>query len=1352
MIVLFLSSCIAPDNKVIEGTGTPDVTQCSLIKGVGNGKDFEPQKAIIHGLDRRTHPDLFYIAWANLDQRTDLRFPAKGYHDKGFEDKLLVSRRNGDGQYETWQIWPKLDDDCKDTEKVRIHSFDVAPDGKSLFISMSREEVDNPDRRLGIYRLDVKEQTLTKISQGSDVSYLNPTYIGNDANTGREILLVAKTIEALEMPMNYKPNPLLDEYDRDPTPLIHRMDAQTGDLFRIGLNNSHQTEPIAMEGLDGKRLIVFTQWEHQDSVNRFALWKMQIDGSDNFTIFGEESSTDKSSENIFQPRVVKSGPYQGYLLMAQNARTSHPFASEGHVLMTKRAHFDLRSDKVFLQKVDNTAGDRFISRNPEHYNDQSFTYSYRESSDHAYKIYVKDYPQPENLLVPYDPNSKPGEMVLASDDYHFVQPRSFYPHQTKPVAPAEGDIGQSRVSFTNKNLNGKAGFLVQNLKESQNGVQHQLNGIAANDLRVQFFIPSHTFSHSKTISLKNGPEMSIPASGFIAPDADGSVGVVLKEGLYTWKVNKRFVHNGQDIWIPIRAERQEVSFVRDRVNACNQCHQERSQTNVERYANYNSTSAEKMKGNLSNVIGSTNDISTYNATAAVPSFHGQIVPLLAKPSLSGGQSCMGCHGPNDKLNLSNKTGVSELNATYRNLLAGAHVLPNKTVVPFVSQTINPMGMDDKYGPAPFLWSLLLNDDLSVPSDPDHQNAKSRNLDRTGDYGASYNSAVEADIATINAEYNHSQHWSAADIQAFITYGTTQSAVGLSDRIGQYFQPKWIPIDKPAAQKAYQAMVRNCFNCHTGNLTNGIDDADFGLPLIKRFTQPFWLSNPDIRFVMKSHLEDTTASSSYSSYPLISDLRISMDRTMRSALHRIDFNDKDNSELLVYARGGAPGTLNGNVSSTHPALLTSAQDYIDIENWVKERAGTPNQLPTLTSTIPTITIREYDDPAFVQDPFLWEDTDDDGSGEFELSQLLVKRGDDKTHVASDTFTSLQYADFTSAQLQTYAILGDRGSHQLTLTVTDGLTGKDYQVPVTITSDYTVPPPLPTLPNATAFYTVRATGQLRKLQTNGDDVLVGTIPGYNGATWTTVYRRADKGWLYFVEQEAQKIHVVDEANANKLFSITLNHEPNRDSASHKQTLYLIWWRPAEKTPGDPNYRPGQLEGLLESKLSRNGEKDGHFYMGLGDGEPPISGAEKVVVPQYRTLLPDGKNTVAVYVWKRATFMSKWNNSPEDDKGLDRLNVLNLVTGKPKPLASYRFVAKTANGVNYPARDYINVRAIAVSEDGAFYGFNKDLNKPVEIFNFDPISEIQQPVTNTPSWVTDLINNPVTYATPFVVIDKR
>jgi hypothetical protein len=1357
-----LAGCISPDNATVEGTGTPDITQCGNISGVADGKDFEPQKAVVHGADGRTYPDLFYIAWAHLDSRTDLRFPARGYDAEGYEDKLLVSRLNPEGtKYDSWQVWPPKDNDCKDTEKVRIHSFDVAPDGKSLFISMSREETSNPKRKLGIYRLDIASQTLTKISKDNSVDFMNPAYIGNDPTTNHEILLVAKTVQDNEIPINYAARSVLeDEYDRHPTPLIHKMDTQTGDTIRIGFNNSHQTEPSVVDGPNGGKLVIFNQWEHQDAVNRFSLWKMQIDGSDNFTYFGQESSTDRSGASLYAPRAVRSGPYKGYILMGQGARTNDGFAEEGHILMTNRTNLDLRSDKIFLETLVSNGVDQNISRTPEHYNDQSFAYAYRATVDNTYSIYVKDYPA--TVSTPLD--NSPGKLVISNNDYHFMQPRSFYPPTSQVVVPTEGDLDENRVSFTNNNLNGKAGFLVENITMSDNGAQHQVGNpdvghIPAADLRLQFFIPSHHFADSNAIGMKNSQEMTIPASDFIQPESDGSLGVILKNGLYTWRLHKRFSGAGSDqsdVWVPIRAERQEVSFVKNRVNGCNQCHMERSQENINRYENYNAIATQKMSGNLSGLLGSDKDISNYNSKDHVPDFYKDIIPLLNQKSTVSNQSCVDCHNAKDKLDLANTTGISNINPTYRNLLLGAHKLSdNSGVVPFVNNTINPMGVENTYHAAPFLWSLLLNDDLTVQPDANHPNDTSRVLNRTGDYGAVYSATVEQDIAGINSKYDHSKHWSAADIQKFITYTTTQIPVGLSDRLT--FKSDSISSTTPQAQKAYQAMVRQCFDCHTDNLTNGIDDEDFGLPLLKRFTDPDYLSDPSARFVVRSHLAnkgDTT----YSKYVGVSDLTKSMDKTLASASQRIDFKNRDESELLVYARGGknADGSqdkLHDNVSPSHIALDVTSDDYRAIANWVKN-VPVENKTPTITTNIQGITIKEYDDPAYLQTPVVgggdlliqWQDPDGDPpTGDY--SQAFINGSGTNTHTFNDTMIALEYQEhsFNSAKLKTYAILGDRGQQNFEFTTTDGISSSNIQkVPVTVTSDYQVPRPLSTLPDAYAFYTERDTGVLHKLNITEGDKVVGKISNYNEKTWTTVYRRADKGWLYFVDQDNQRIHVVDEKDAKYLFSITLDRIPDPGS---KQTVYLIWWRPAEGN------KLGELQGLFERRSSKISDHNGDFYVGLGDGEPPVSpNTDRHVTPEIRTKLVDGGNTVGVYVWRRATFMTKWNNNVADDGAIDRVNVLNLETGKAKPLASYSFKEQTIDNVNYPAKNYLNVRAIVVAEDGAFYGFNKNLNQNVEIFNYDPLLGIQQPVTNVPDWINTLLNDPVKYATPFVVVAPR
>ena len=133
-----------------------------------------------------------------------------------------------------------------------------------------------------------------------------------------------------------------------------------------------------------------------------------------------------------------------------------------------------------------------------------------------------------------------------------------------------------------------------------------------------------------------------------------------------WKVNKLFdyvddLDASSDLWLPVRAERQEVSFVANRVNACNQCHQERDQANLDLYANYNSTAADVMQGNLSSLKGTEYDLSDYPAYDNIPDFHREIVPLFTQKMNKDGETCATCHNAYDKLNLSNTTGVRQVN-------------------------------------------------------------------------------------------------------------------------------------------------------------------------------------------------------------------------------------------------------------------------------------------------------------------------------------------------------------------------------------------------------------------------------------------------------------------------------------------------------------------------------------------------------------------------------------------------------------------------------------------------------------------------------------------------------------------
>lgn len=1326
LAALLLASCVATDNPTVDGAGTPDIVSCGVVVAE-DGAGYVPQRPQL--TNARIRPDIFYIGWSQLDSRNDLRKPTLGYDgNSAYEDKLFVSREQADGTVRTWQLLPARNVDCTDAGRVRIHSFDIAPDGQHLYVSMRQAN----DTNLGIYEIDINTRALRKISQQNNVHFITPTYVGDDQTTGHPMLFVGKSVTNTDIPLNYGAV-LRDEYDRQPTTLIHKMDAMTGDVTRIGFNNSHQQDPVLISH-QGLPLVVFTQWEHQATVNRFSLWKTQIDGSDNFTFYGQESAVDKSAKNLTQPREIKSGPYQGYIIMTQGSRplATTKFIAEGDIVMTKRVNLDVRSARVYLdQASSNTVNDN-LGRNPEHYNAESFVYAYRPNKELTHNIFTRDYtPLGQGLRKQLSPTS---------NFYHFVQPRSYYPPSNVLNAPSNGSLGQSRTSFTNTALNGNAGFLTQNLASSDNGVQHQLRNVNPAELSLQFFIPSHTFDNSQAIAKLSGvssPELSVPASDFISPEADGSIGAIVKSGLYVWKVNKRFNHNGANVWIPVRVERQEVSFVPNRVNACNQCHQERSQANFDFYKAYNSTAGQKMLGDLAGVANAA----VYDAYSHVPDFHRDVVPMLTAASATGGQSCVSCHHNGSHLNLANSTGTDSQTPSWLALLSQGHTTSGSgALIPYINDSINPMGMDNNYHPAPFLWSLLLNDDLSVPADATHPNNASRNLDRAGDYGAVYDVNVSNDVSTVNAQYNHSTHWTAAQTQAFITYSSTQSRVGLSDRI--QFKADQLSINSNAAQRAYQALNRNCFSCHsesknsTADALRPLESAGLGFPLTKRFLAASKMRERNHRFVVDGYVPYMT-DTAFSKLLWQSDLTTSMSRTMQSARRMLDFSDLPNSPLFRYATAtGLDATVQ------HGAIFAVGNaDYNDVYSWAIGAAGINNQAPALTQPVTPIVIQEYAAPQWLG-PFDWTDADGD------LAQLKMRQVSAAAYDFNDSMTALDYYSFTQAAIQSYAILGDRGQRDFEFLLSDGLdTAAVQRIPVTVTSDYVVPPPLTTLANDFyAFYTVRADSTLHKINKAGVDTVVGTI-AVNTLTWATVYRRSDRGWLFFNDQATQTIYVVDETNAKILTRIHMDHAPNADRAGHKQTTYLLWWRPAD--PYTQN--PGELQAMMESKLAQFPENNGDFYIGLIDAyslDTQIANgvADITVVPQWRTKM-QGTSYIAAYTWRNATFATQLVT-----QGIDQLHALNLVTGKTKGFGAFSFPVDPY-GV-YPAADYLNMRAVVVAEDGGFYGFNQDINQPMTMFNFDPVLKIQQPIDtySLPSWVPQYVQSLQNYATPFLVIGPR
>ncbi len=252
--------------------------------------------------------------------------------------------------------------------------------------------------------------------------------------------------------------------------------------------------------------------------------------------------------------------------------------------------------------------------------------------------------------------------------------------------------------------------------------------------------------------------------------------------------------------------------------------------------------------------------------------------------------------------------------------------------------------------------------------------------------------------------------------------------------------------------------------------NGLHDAYFEdiIPKEKRFSDPYYLRDEVMRFSIYHYLANRD-DTKFSQYIWESNLEYSMYKTMTSALYRVDFNDLNNSEILVYARGyyidkdGNKVELDENHIKSHSLLDADSDDYKAIENWVN---NTPmeNSIPIMNKPAEEIVIKEYDEPAYLSQDVTWSDEDGD------LAQAMISTTSSSEHTFGDTMLALDYNDFVSAKLKTYAILGDRGEHNFTFRVTDGLdNGVIQTVPVRVESDYIVPRPLSTMPKSYLFYT-------------------------------------------------------------------------------------------------------------------------------------------------------------------------------------------------------------------------------------------------------------------------------------------
>jgi hypothetical protein len=117
----------------------------------------------------------------------------------------------------------------------------------------------------------------------------------------------------------------LDEYERRVSTVLHILDrakaplpgqpsCDSGEVVQISFNQSHDRNPIVLR--DGT--ILYSRWEHLGTVNKFAIFFMEPDGTDMFVKYGSHSNVnsfldlrEQADGSLVATMMPLSGTYEG---------------------------------------------------------------------------------------------------------------------------------------------------------------------------------------------------------------------------------------------------------------------------------------------------------------------------------------------------------------------------------------------------------------------------------------------------------------------------------------------------------------------------------------------------------------------------------------------------------------------------------------------------------------------------------------------------------------------------------------------------------------------------------------------------------------------------------------------------------------------------------------------------------------------------------------------------------------------------------------------------------------------------------------------------------------------------------
>jgi len=168
---------------------------------------------------------------------------------------------------------------------------EVSYDGKKILFSMKGPK----DSTWNIWEYDRSANALHRIisddtvaNQGDDV---DPAYLPD----GR-IVFSSNRQQKTVQTVGYQ---YLDEYDREPSTVLHTMNADGTNIEQISFNQSHDRNPTVL--MDGR--IMYSRWDHVGPRNQFSIFHVNPDGTGLFIHFGAHSGV----TSYLHPREMQDG-------------------------------------------------------------------------------------------------------------------------------------------------------------------------------------------------------------------------------------------------------------------------------------------------------------------------------------------------------------------------------------------------------------------------------------------------------------------------------------------------------------------------------------------------------------------------------------------------------------------------------------------------------------------------------------------------------------------------------------------------------------------------------------------------------------------------------------------------------------------------------------------------------------------------------------------------------------------------------------------------------------------------------------------------------------------------------------